>query len=443
MKSLFFKTLIAFLFALFIFMIIMLFILSFGFNNSIIEWENERTKTLKYNVEKIIENIVSTNTKITPAIFNKELKFVLPGNAFITIYDKEKKALFTIKKQGMRRGARHNYNDFITNSKDLIPIKIEDRIIFYFSIHFLNFREDYTNKKFLGSIRITILVSLFTSFLIASIFALFFSRNLSTQSKNVSKGIDLIAQGDLNVHIDEKGTKEIALIAKSANILTEKLKKEEQLRNQWAEDIAHDLRTPVTAIKSQLEGIKDKVLEYSTDRIDKNLRELRKIEDLINDLAELTKLESPEIKINPEKININTFFDELKSSFQHDIEMKKIDFRIKSLINHITGDKRLLNRALSNILNNAVKLTKNNGKIKMSAYRNDDKTIFEIFNSDSYISQEEQTKIFDRLYRGEYSRSTSGTGLGLTIAKKIIELHDGNITIKSKKNIGTSFIITI
>ena len=147
MKSIFFKTFIAFIIALFAFMTIMLFILSLGFNNSIRKWENEKIKALKYNIEKTIENIVLTNTKITPDFFNRELKFVLPGNAFIIIYDKEKKTLFKIKKPGMERH-RHNYSNFIANSKDLIPIKIENKTIFYFSVHFLKFSEDHTNKKF-------------------------------------------------------------------------------------------------------------------------------------------------------------------------------------------------------------------------------------------------------------------------------------------------------
>ena len=444
MKTIFLKTFVSFLLALIIFMIITFFILLYGFNSSIRKWEQERELTIKNNIEEFLKDIYRSNKNVTRELLENSIRYSIEGNTLLSIYDKDKKPILILRKRGMGMGRRTNQPQIkLPDNIQLTPVIIENEIVLYFSIHFVKFGDEYSNRKFLQSIRTTLIISFFLSFIIASIFAFLFSRNLSKEAKQVSEGINTIANGNLDTTLSEKGTKEIITIAKATNILSKKLKNEEQLRNQWTQDIAHDLRTPITALKTQLEGIKDGVLDLSIERIQKNLKEINRIEKLINDLGELTRLESPEMKLKLENINVSSFLSDILSTFQKNIVDKKIQTEINNSLKNIKGDEKLLNRAVSNILNNAIKYTKKNGLVKITCYKKDKTNLIEIFNSNSYIIEEEKTKIFDRLYRGEYSRNTNGTGLGLTISKKIIELHNGKISVKSNKDQGTSFIINI
>lgn len=420
----------------------MVFVQIYGFDISIKEWEKEKVENIKISVKKVLNEIYSDDNIISENSLAGELRQILPGNTFIIIYDKDKKPLYRIQKKGFGRLQNSLQNEEIISSKMTLLNPLNKELI-YFTVHILSYKNDSENQKLYKSIRFNFIVGILISFIIALLFAFFFSKTLSGQSKNVANGINLIAQGNLNINIDEKGVAEISLIAKSANILKEKLKKEKKLRDQWALDIAHDLRTPVTAIKMQLEGILDKVLKFSSERGEKILKELNKIEYLINDLSELIIIESPELKLKISEIDLNRLFIDIESTFRQMLDQKKINFKINGNLKKIKGDNNLLNRAFSNIINNAIKYSNENGDVSINCFNKNNGNIIEIFNSSSFISKNEINNIFDRLYRGDQARNTPGSGLGLTIARKIIELHKGNISVKSTKNKGTAFIITI
>ena len=441
MKTIFARIFLSIIIALFIFIIIMLFIQIYGFKLSVNKWEDEKNKSLQESIKTILTELYSSGEVLESDIASK-VQFILTGNIYVTIYDKDKTPIFVVRARGLRKREIRTETESIT-TLDMIPVFKNNSLEIYFTLHILNDRYDYENEKFFESLKFTYLTAIFVSFLIASFFALFFSRGLSNQSKKVSAGIDQIAHDNLNINIDERGIAEISSIARSANILKEKLKKEKALRDQWALDIAHDLRTPVTAIKTQLEGIIDKVFTLSDERSSRLLNELNKIEYLINGLQELITLESPEIKVAKKQINVNEFLFGIKNTFHDLINEKKIKFIIDNKLESISGDEKLLNRAFSNIVNNAIRYTKEKGEVSIHVYKNEDKNVFEVFNSGSFIAESEINKVFDRLYRGEYARSTPGSGLGLTIAKTIIELHNGEVCVNSEKNKGTTFTIFI
>ena len=187
--------------------------------------------------------------------------------------------------------------------------------------------------------------------------------------------------------------------------------------------------------------MRDGVLNLTPERIKKNLKEINRIRQLVSDLDELTKLDSPELRLNPEKIESGPFLNELKEQFSFEIDKKNIDIKYSFDVPFFTADKLLLHRALTNILSNAVRHTGPGGKIKLSINLNDKSILINVFNTGDKIPDKEINKVFDRLYRGEYARNTPGTGLGLTIAQKITGIHNGTISIKSED--GTTVTITL
>ena len=232
------------------------------------------------------------------------------------------------------------------------------------------------------------------------------------------------------------------MIARSANRLSRQLLDEQELRRQWAEDLAHDLRTPIAALKAQFEGMKDGVLDLSPGRIAKSLREINQVEKLVLDLEELSRLESPEMVPRRRKIVLAHLFHDLGERIALALQGKSVEMTIEAQGVWVEADETLLQRALSNILSNAVRHVEEGGKIFLSAARNET-VVIRIGNTGEPIRGEELPRLYDRLYRGEKARTSPGSGLGLTIAKKIIDIHGGRIRISSIADRGTTVQIDL
>ena len=199
-------------------------------------------------------------------------------------------------------------------------------------------------------------------------------------------------------------------------------------------------------MKAQFEGISDGVLDLSIERIRKNIRELERFENLINDLEELTKLESPEMTLSLQEIEASEFLESIRRRFEDSAITRNIALIINIDTKGFRGDENLLHRAVSNIISNALRHTGRNGSILITlkegdpdnnSVYNEKPVVLTVFNTGEPISADEAKVVFERLYRGEKARSSPGSGLGLTIAEKITTLHNGSIRIEGVAGKGT------
>lgn len=412
--------------ALAVFVLVVGIILFWGYNHSIAEWNREKQS----GIEEYAGAVIASESL-------ESIDYSIPADIPFFVYDADRNLLFSNRGSGRKR---------LTESygQELIPVMQGGKITGYYYSGLFHFRNDRANEQFLNSMGRIIWAGFFVSFMIALLFALFFSRSLSSPAETVARGLDRIAGGNLNVNIPEKGAEEIALIARSANKLGRQLESEQELRRQWAQDLAHDLRTPVAALRAQFEGMRDGVLDLTEARIEKNIKEIDRIEKLVTDLEELTRLESPEIKVEKRGIKSGDFIGEIRERFLQKIEEKGITFEGLAAINSFRADENLLVRAVSNIMSNAVRHADSEGLVRLEIDKDEtDKVVISVFNSGAAIPEEEINRVFDRLFRGEHARNTPGSGLGLTIARKIAELHGGAIAIRSRKDYGTTVVLTL
>ena len=412
--------------ALAVFVLIVAIILFWGYNRSIAEWNREKQS----GIERYARAVIAAESL-------ESIDYSIPADIPLFVYDADRNLLFSNRGSGRKRQTE-------SYGRELIPVMQGGKITGYYYSGALHFRNDRANNQFLNSMGRIIWAGFFVSFMIALLFALFFSRSLSSPAENVARGLDRIAGGDLNVNIPEKGAEEIAVIARSANKLGRQLESEQELRRQWAQDLAHDLRTPVAALRAQLEGMRDGVLDLTEARIEKNIKEIDRIEKLVVNLEELTRLESPEMKVKKREIQTGDFIGEIRERFLQKIEEKGITFKGLAVIDSFRADENLLVRAVSNIMANAVRHADSEGLVRLEIDKDEtNKVVISVFNSGAAIPEEEINRVFDRLFRGEYARNTPGSGLGLTIARKITELHGGTIAIRSRKDYGTTVVLTL
>ena len=233
-------------------------------------------------------------------------------------------------------------------------------------------------------------------------------------------------------------------------LLTEKtlhpIKINMEKQKRFIADASHELRTPIAIVISGLEvNLNNKKLDLirAKKTLEDTLVEMREFSKLSNSLLDISKYDA-KIKNKYEPILINEFFKNVVEKNKNLAQIKNIEIEAKIESSAtIKGDKNELSRVLFNVLDNAIKYTKEGGTISILDKIVSGKYIVEINDNGVGISEDILGKIFDPFFRADSSRNTEGAGLGLTLSKKIIENHNGTIVIKSQENKGTNVIISL
>jgi len=423
-NRLFIRTLITVLSALMVLIAVMAVVAVVGFSRSLNEWERARTRQLVETAGQILLN------------YPKPISVSVPEDVPLFIYDAQKQLIFSNRGEGARRRAGSSAAAQ-GQQGELIPIEENSKLLGYYRSTLMRFENDAANMRFLDSLRLTIMLGLVLAVIIAVCFALLFSRSLSAPAVLLSRGLDRISHGDLSVRIPERGAMEIAAIAHSTNRLAEQLQRERGMRRQWVQDVAHDLRTPIAAMRAQFEGMRDGVLDLSKDRLEKSLKEIARLETLVADLEELMHLESPEMRASIEQVEAEIFVEAISERFSAQMARKQIQFHSRREIDRFPADPALLERGVSNFFANAIRHTPQGGRIELSIHSGaDGRPVVSLTNSGQPIPADDLERVFDRLFRGEHARSSPGSGLGLTIAKRIAELHGGTVSIRNREEGG-------
>jgi len=355
-----------------------------------------------------------------------------PGQ--LAIYDTNKIMVATNRGMGARAGVARNLM-----SVDPLPLLVDGKVIGYYATVESEFGQDSANKALLDTMVLVLLAGIFLSLAISLLAALYFARLVSRPADQMSTALQRMTDGDLSKIVESSGSEEIVKISRAIESLRTRLLSERTLRTQWAQDLAHDLRTPVSSIKAQLEGMADGILPATVDRFHKNSRELLRMESLINDLEELMRLESPETKISAEPVDARWFAQSARERFEALILQKPVHFYTNVTIDSFNADEGLLSRAISNILSNAIRHCDVGGAVTLEITGEGKETRITVHNTGSFIPAEEIPKVFERLYRGEFARNSPGSGLGLTIVERILHLHGGTIAVESEQGLGTTF----
>lgn len=275
--------------------------------------------------------------------------------------------------------------------------------------------------------------------------------------EEISKGIDSITKGELNTVIEVRGQNEFAVMADNINKMSEEIivimereRESEKTKNELITSIAHDLRTPLTSIIGYVDLLKQ------DNNLDSNVREKyieivynksKRLEKLIYDLFDFTKLSNGKIVMQPSQIDIIKLLEQLLDEFYPSFMDNNLEYEYypstKSYIIEADGD--LIARLFDNLINNAIKYGKDGKLIRVYTQETQDNAMrIDVVNYGKVIPKADINKIFRRFYRVEQSRSenTGGTGLGLAIAKNVVDMHGGTIEVFSSLK-GTVFSVKL
>lgn len=301
-----------------------------------------------------------------------------------------------------------------------------------------------SNNKLFMLLRAMQIYFVVVPIVLGTILIFFAAITVAKPIKRLSVASKRVAGGDLTVQVPAEGSGELREMADNFNHMIKKLSENEYLHKEFVSNVSHEFNTPITSLMGYAKLLKRKTLsdEKRDEYADIIIYESDRLSKLCKDLLRLSELENSGGITVKEDFSLAEQIRETVVLLQHFWEDKNIDVDLDLDEISFSGDKALMYHVWINVISNAIKYTSKNGKILISLKRNNWITAT-VTDNGIGMSEEEVKKVFARFYKADKSHNSSGSGLGLSIAKKIVELHKGTIQVESKEKAGTTFIVQL
>ncbi len=299
---------------------------------------------------------------------------------------------------------------------------------------------------FISDMESKLVLVAFFSLLIPLFFALLVAKKLSSPIVTINDFTKEIAKGRYSsLSLEETGIREIDDLLVSVNDLSLQLQYQQKIRNRLSSDIAHEIRTPLTTLKGNIEAMIDGVWEISEERLYRCYEEVSRITRLIGEIDRINELESQESQLQKNTFDLTELAQQIVDNFQPMLVENKLNCSVSGDRVFISADRDKIHQVLTNLLANAIKFTPSGGRIDLYVSQSKGTTSFRIIDNGQGIPPEEVGQIFERFYMAEPSRNSKlgGQGIGLSIVKGIVNAHQGTISVDSIYGKGTTFTINL
>ncbi|WP_299087272.1 HAMP domain-containing sensor histidine kinase [uncultured Metabacillus sp.] len=427
-------------------------------------YENKVSELTEFG-EQILDDFNQTGQEFVLAQYNNVLS---SQNIFFSIFDQQGRIVYPLSPSSPRtRITEEDWNKLVNGEKVVTRhnIKWADQQVSLVAIPYIG------GGGLIGGILLispvsgsrqiisemnqfllyTVVIALSVSFLLSWILSKIHVNRIQKIRNATSK----IAKGDYDAYIPASNFDEIAEMANDFNEMIDQLKSQndeidrlEKRRRQFIADVSHELRTPLTTISGVIEGLKNNMIADSEKEKGIQLvsQETKRLIRLVNENLDYERIRSNQLKLLKEKIQLKEVLEVIKDHLLYQAEAKGIELQIdvdeKSIV---FADYDRLIQILMNITKNSIQFT-NQGSVWLRGSQTSHETIIEIEDTGIGIDKHEVESIWQRFYKADLSRTSSQFGefgLGLSIVKRLVELHEGRISISSEQNKGTKFTIKL
>ena len=255
-----------------------------------------------------------------------------------------------------------------------------------------------------------------------------------------------MSKGNLKQHVTVKSRDELGELAAAFNQMSSDLDRLNLSRRQMTSDIAHDLRSPLTVIGGYVESMRDGVLKPTPERLETIHAEVQHLQRLVEDLRTLSQADAGELTLNREPVAPRSLLDRMLKSYGHLAAQKKVSLEVQGEpgLPEIRLDPDRMTQVFGNLITNSLRYTPEAGRIVLAAGQIGNMLEFSVQDNGQGIPAEALPHIFDRFYRADPARAQgSESGLGLAIARSIVEAHGGTISAESQVGKGTTVRISL
>lgn len=254
-----------------------------------------------------------------------------------------------------------------------------------------------------------------------------------------------MAEGRRDLRVPAEGDDELAALGRAFNSMADALGEQDRLKRDLTNDIAHELRTPLTDLRCHVEALQDGVVAPGPDTLAMLHAQIAHLQRLVDDLGELARAEARQLRLEPDAVPVADLAE--RAIRQAAPRAAQLGVRVESAVADgsllIWGDAARAQQVLSNLIDNALSHTPQGGAVTVAARREGDNTVIDVRDTGAGIPAEHLPHVFDRFYRADPSRSraTGGAGLGLAIARQVVEASGGRITVESEPGAGTTLTV--
>lgn len=410
---------------------------------------------ISYLINVYTKNFIDTTEDIRPSQIKKQFENLITDNDPYTIKERLGKIsqnlnvdIEILNKNNepiMRfKGRDDNKND-ITASKsyDIFNPNVND----YMGQLIITYGTgEFAANELMTNIKSSILIAVLISVTIGIIIALILSTNITNPIKQISDATLKIKDGDYNINLKDSKIIELENLQNNIKYLSINLKNQKFVRKQYAQDISHELRTPITNLQLYIEAIKDGVIDADEQTLSSLLEEIHRLEGLVVNLNKSFNDNSEYLKINKKEFNLSEHINSLLDTVKP--RLNKLDISLIEEIKDgiiINSDKDKISQIVQNLVSNAIKAIKDDGLIRVSLSEDKNKIYLVVKDNGVGISDEKKEAIFERFYRIDDARNTklNGHGLGLSITKNFVESLGGKIKLKSRLGKGSTFSVIL
>jgi signal transduction histidine kinase len=273
------------------------------------------------------------------------------------------------------------------------------------------------------------------------------ARTLTEPVRDLTRAIQAMSRGELRQEVPVRSADELGMLTQAFNQMSAALTRSNELRRQQIADIAHDLRTPLTVITGYIEALRDGVLKPTPDRLEAINNEAQHLKRLVDDLRTLSLADAGELPMQRERLAPRVLLDRLATAYAPQATACQIALAVSAApeVPDVVVDPERMAQVLGNLVTNALRHTPAGGRIDLSAQAQGTRVALVVADTGEGMPADVLPHVFDRFYRGDPARSQQNgeSGLGLAIAKSIVEAHGGTIAATSTLGRGTTFTITL
>lgn len=302
-------------------------------------------------------------------------------------------------------------------------------------------------SRFSDSITRSVLWSGSAAVALALSLGIYLSLRLTRPLEHLTRATEKMTEGSGAFKVVVTSDDEIGKLGASFNRMIEALEHNEKIRRTLVADVAHELRTPLSILRGNLESMLAGVVEPTEEILAQLHDEVIRMSDLIRDLQQISLAEAGKLQLHREKLSMEEWVYNWAAPFRPDIEAKNMDLDISVEPNlpFVHLDPQKFGQVMANLLSNALRYSREKGRIGIDVRIQKEDLTLAVSDNGIGIAKEDLPYIFERFYRGDAGRARAegGTGLGLAIAKGLVELHGGTINAESELNVGTTFLIIV
>lgn len=285
--------------------------------------------------------------------------------------------------------------------------------------------------------------------ILSSAFLVLYFFQVHRPIKEITRATNEYSKGNLSYHVKPMHNDEIGRLGMSLDYMASQLNESDKFQQKFLSNISHDFRSPLTSIKGYLEAIQDGTIppEMLDKYIGIMLFETERLTKLTSNILTLNELDPKSVRLDISTFDLNSIIRHTVETFEGTCKKKGINFNITyaNSVQNVKADKGRIQQVIYNLIDNAIKFSKENSYIYITVKEKGEKAQISIKDTGCGIAKEDIDKIWDRFYKSDSSRGRDkkGSGLGLSITKEVIQAHGENIDVVSTVGVGTEFIFTL